>query len=157
MRAKKRYSLIFILMVSFLSFGQTDKSELITFKNKNFIKSIENILSTKKNCAESSNNHNWYIEKKENGSFIVAIGRIGNLLQNLEEKELYTTVIGNKVMFYITQKEDNLASRTGYFIDLNKYVNLEYVLFEDFSSWLIMKDEKKDYVIKGEKLFKCNY
>lgn len=157
MRRRKLYSLILILMISFLSFGQTDKSELITFKDEGFIKSLQNIIKPKNNCEISSNNHNWYIESKSNGSFIVSISRISNLLQDLEKKNIYTTIINNQVVFYITQNENDIFLKTKYFIDLSKYANYEYVLFEDFSSWLITKDGKNDFIVKDKRIFKCNH
>jgi len=40
---------------------------------------------------------------------------------------------------------------------LNKYIDYEYVLFEDFSSWLLIKDKNNNFVIKDERIFKCTH
>jgi len=96
MRRRKLYSLILILIISFLSFGQTNKSELITFKDQSFIKSLQNIIKPKNNCETSSNNHNWYIKRQKDDSYLVSINRIENLLKTLENKYIiYTTIINN--------------------------------------------------------------
>lgn len=150
------YLSIFALMISFLSFGQIDKSELITLKDKYFIESIQEIIKPENNCAKSSRNHNWYIESQADGSYLVSINRIGNLLHTLEDKKIYTTIINNQIVFFITQTESDFILKTGYFIDLIKYKDFEYVLFEDFSSWLITKNEEENYVVKDKRMFKCN-
>ena len=156
MERRKLYSLIIVLMISFFSFGQTDKSELVTFKNESFIEAIQKIVKPENNCVADSNTHDWYIESKEDGSFIVSINRIGNLLQSLDNKCIYTTVINSQVIFYVTNNENDDILKTGYFVNLSKYVDYEYVLFEDFSSWLIKKNEKDTFVIKDRNIFKCN-
>ena len=152
----KLYSLILVSMISFSVSGQIRKSELVTFNDENFIKSIQKLIKSRNNCVSESISHNWYIESQKNGSFIVSINRIGNLLQSLEKKNIYTTLINNQIVFYITQNDNNDILETSYFIDLSKYVDYEYVLFEDFSSWLIVKDNN-NFVIKEKNLFKCNH
>lgn len=150
------YILIFASMISFLSFGQIDKSELVTFNNKYFIESIKEIIKPENNCVKNSNNHNWYIESQKDGSYLVSINRIGNILQTVENKNIYTTIINNQVVFFIIKEKSNFISKTGYFIDLNKYKDFEYVLFEDFSSWLVAEGEGNGFTIKNKNMFKCN-
>ncbi len=150
------YILIFVLMISCLSFGQVDRSELITFKNKYFVELVQQVIKSKHNCNKNSSNHNWYIESQQDGSYLISINRISNLLHTLGNKQLYTTIINNQIVFFITQKENNFFSKKGYFIDLNNYKDSEYVLFEDFSYWLVAKSKKHDFAIKNEKTFKCN-
>jgi len=156
MITERIFILIAVSMINFLSYGQIDKSELIIFKEKYFVESLEKIIKLENNCARNSNNHNWYIERQQDSSYLVSINRIGNLLHNLEGRNIYTTIINNQIVFLITQSENDFFSKTGYFIDLKKYKNLEYILFEDFSSWLIAKDENENFVIKDKMIFKCN-
>ena len=144
-------------MISFSLFGQIHKSELVTFNNDNFIKSIQKLIKPWNNCVSESISHNWYIESQKNGSFIVSVNRIGNLLQSLEKKNIYTTLINSQIVFFITQNDNNDILKTNYFIDLNKYIDYEYVLFEDFSSWLLIKDKNNNFVIKDERIFKCTH
>ncbi|WP_196889611.1 hypothetical protein [Aureivirga sp. CE67] len=155
MKIVKSYSTIIFLMLNSLLFGQIDKSELITFDNNQFISLIQSIIKENTNCISNSKIHNWYIEEREDGSIIVSINRIANLLQSNPEKYIYTTIINKKIVFYITQNENINISKTHFFVDLCSYQNVEYVLFEDFSSWLIMKDQNNNFVIKNKRLFKC--
>ena len=155
MKKIKIYFSFFALIIYSSLFAQVEKSELIFFNDQKFTKLIENIIESKKNCGAISKNHNWYIEEIDDGTLIVSLSRIGNLLQDIGDRKIYSTVVNNTMVFYITQNKTKNFSRTGFFVDLSNYKNYEYVLFEDFSSWVIVQ-KGDSFHVKNKQIWDCD-
>jgi hypothetical protein len=151
------FILILLLSISHNSYGQTKKIPLVSFKNESISKVMNEILTTKSNCKINRKIHKWYIEQKTEDSFIISISRVGNLLQSLfDEKKLYVTLLKGNVIFIKANENNNLLEKTSFNVDVSKYINDDFVMFEDFSSWLIKKDGKsKEFQIFKRNIFKC--
>ena len=155
MEKSKYFFLLSSLTFCSLLFSQVETPELISFKNQNLIKTIESILLTKNDCNSSDSNYSWYIEHFEDDTFVVSASRVGNLLQSLEDKKMYATIINNNVVFYVTASKCENFLKLGFSIDLSNYKNHDYVFFEDYSYWVIAKSESNNYIIKDESVFNC--
>lgn len=152
----KRTLLIITLLFSICFYGQSEKVQLVSFKNNTINKVMSKIFDTKNNCISTKKTYNWYIEQKTPNSFIVSISRVGNLLQSLDDKKLYITLIEGVVVFIKADANSNLIEKTNFNVDVSKFTDNEFVLFEDFSAWLVKMDEKSNqFNIVNKKLFKC--
>ncbi|MBG6130871.1 hypothetical protein IWQ47_002341 [Aquimarina sp. EL_43] len=151
---------IFVLLFSLTTAAQNDNakydSKLVVFNSSDLVGLLESIVTTKNTCG-TSNIVNWYIDLKEPSSATVSQGRIANLIEltDSESREIYTTLINNKVVFILANDKEKFFSDTGFVIDLSDYVNKSVIVFEDFSHWMI-NIENDSYSISAKRIWKCN-
>jgi hypothetical protein len=154
---------VFILILALFSLTSSnsqnfEKSEIVFFNDSNVIDLLEGIVIQGNTCSQNGKVIDWYIDFEDKYRLIVSRGRIENLLEiaKSEKKRIYTTSINNQIVFISTSYDCNLFTKTRFFIDLKQHLNKAIVVFEDFSSWLITRDKKDDFVIKNKRIFKCN-
>lgn len=132
--------LICILLCNFVySQNNTHERELVFIKDTKLKKILEKIVIDKNLCKES--NLVWHLKEKNNILTLSLL--INGTISNDGLK--YITVINNFVVYLGNSNLELIKSN----VMINFLGNEDYIVFQDFSYWIIIK-EKENYILKKE-------
>lgn len=133
-------------------------SELVLFKNINFIKKLEEIIIKENSCKKIKKNIDWYIEFKDSKEIIITHSRISNLYEiygDSPELDIYTTIINNQIVFVLLKNNDNrIISKTGLKVNLSNNLGKITLAAEHYSYWIV-ENNMNTFKIIGSKIINC--
>jgi len=125
-------------------------SEVVTINSNELLSLLERIISNENVHSKNEKSIIWYLEHKVNGNIVVSQTRILSLVElaKIEELNILTTIINNRIVFIIHKDEIGVYDKSGFKIDLKEYVTDDLIVyFEDYNSWLVNYENGKYKII----------
>jgi hypothetical protein len=162
MRQVNILQILFMILVSFnFSYSQVNSlvknqtSEIVFLKDSNFKEIIKKIIKKDKLCQ--IDNVSWTIEFLKDNMIQITKYSLENLIFLKGSDNIYTTIIDDNFFFlYGNVDLKNILNKSGYSVDLQKFLDKVNYSTIDYSFWVIQKKDGKKYEILKEKIYKCN-
>jgi hypothetical protein len=99
----------------------------------------------------------WTIEFLKDNMIQITKYSLENLIFLKGSDNIYTTIIDDNFFFlYGNVDLKNILNKSGYSVDLQKFLDKVNYSTIDYSFWVIQKKDGKKYEILKEKIYKCN-
>lgn len=133
-------SIIYSQFIDYNHIKQNVDVELVLIKSGKFKETLESIVKDSNYCKEK--NLVWYLDEKE------GVMSLSLLIENSisKDKLSYIAVINNYVVYLSKIDDDKELIKTS--LKFN-YIDHEYIIFQDFSYWILVK-EGNEYIVKRE-------
>ncbi len=146
-----------IPLINAQSLIQEPKADFIFFEDCTLIETLETIIQDKNEC-ENGSKYYWYIHFYSSKKILVKEGRLSIFMRGKlgsQQKKIFATSINHKIVFVVMDPDDASISKTNFSFDLSKYIDEFYIIFEDLSEWLVLRDDSK-YRLADSRIRKCN-